>query len=53
MAQGDRETDKQVGRQTRDIYVGRISGQTKKGDKNKTGREEKTRAEGSLGDYRN
>lgn len=30
MARGDRETDKQVGRQTRDIYVGRISGQTKK-----------------------
>lgn len=31
-----RETDQQVGRQTGDIYVGRISGQTKKGVKNKT-----------------
>lgn len=39
MAQRHRETDKQVGRQTRDIYVGR--GQTNTEDRNKTGSGEK------------
>lgn len=37
-----RQRDRQVGKQTRDIYVGRRTVQTKREDKNKTGREEKT-----------
>lgn len=38
---GNRETDKQVGRQTRDIYVGRIRSDAKREDKNKSGRGER------------
>lgn len=48
--EGGRETDKQVGKQTKDIYVGRIGGgQTKMEDKNKTERGENTEAVDSLG----
>lgn len=43
------ETDKQVGRQTRDIYVGRVSGETKRGDKNKRGRGERHETVNSFG----
>ena len=43
---GDRETDKQVGKQTGDIYVGRRSGQAETGRRNKTDKEQKLKREG-------
>lgn len=42
-----RQRDRQTGGQADERYLGRISGQTKKEDKNKTGRGERTRSEGT------